>query len=510
MHKLSSFFKFSAIGAGISLLGALASAISTTHQTLEEKAAESSEAYESLRSEVASLNSELETTQQRIAELKGKGSLSFVEKQELTNLERANAALERQAGLQQQAASLANRQAAGYAASMISAKSETKDRIVVYDEELATEISVPAPERIDRIDKAQIDLERWESLKSSIAEETDSQSREELRQEQQELEDTLNDNIRFLLEHSASLYDSNGQPLREYQHITDRTEALFDEYIRVMDTNSQGAYTSIEGILERTLHQDVLPSIRSQLESGSSLEDALASVWSAGLEADAGNAGVAQEDFLQYLSIFFADLEKSVPQMRKELQASLESTGQYSMGSADPLNPGTMEGFLSSLSDQEVRIVYDLVASGKTGSWKLEDFQAAVEEQSRFDLSESAAGLLEQAAASGSQLQAAMAASFSGSGLDTSQISQLTSLFQQLDSYDPARLFVETASGVQLNREELRRLNAEYQNQNAAAAGEEGDRFDSESFFLRKLPLSRSRKRGSHRCHPSTPLWGSL
>ena len=41
MHKLSSFFKFSAIGAGISLLGALASAISTTHQTLEEKAAES-------------------------------------------------------------------------------------------------------------------------------------------------------------------------------------------------------------------------------------------------------------------------------------------------------------------------------------------------------------------------------------------------------------------------------------------------------------------------------------
>ena len=49
------------------------------------------------------MNQELETTQARIKELKDQGSLTFVEAEELTKLERQNALLERQNALNREA-----------------------------------------------------------------------------------------------------------------------------------------------------------------------------------------------------------------------------------------------------------------------------------------------------------------------------------------------------------------------------------------------------------------------
>ena len=70
-----------------------------TQDHLLEWAAESAQQLEETQSSLESLNGELETTQDRIAELRNKGPLSLVEKEELAALEEANAKLERQKAL---------------------------------------------------------------------------------------------------------------------------------------------------------------------------------------------------------------------------------------------------------------------------------------------------------------------------------------------------------------------------------------------------------------------------
>lgn len=66
----------------------------TVNQLKEELSATTQEIAD-LHSEQESLNSELETTQQRIAELKAQGTLTFTEEAELTRLQKENAELER-------------------------------------------------------------------------------------------------------------------------------------------------------------------------------------------------------------------------------------------------------------------------------------------------------------------------------------------------------------------------------------------------------------------------------
>ena len=55
--------------------------------------------YENNEGELTSLNSELDTTRQRIDELQAKGTLTFTEKEELENLQNQNAELDRQKSL---------------------------------------------------------------------------------------------------------------------------------------------------------------------------------------------------------------------------------------------------------------------------------------------------------------------------------------------------------------------------------------------------------------------------
>ena len=67
-----------------------------------DKASNSLTAYQSEASDLQSLQSELSTTSERIAELKSQGTLTITEESELANLQRQNAELERQVELKQQ------------------------------------------------------------------------------------------------------------------------------------------------------------------------------------------------------------------------------------------------------------------------------------------------------------------------------------------------------------------------------------------------------------------------
>lgn len=66
-----------------------------TVKQLKEELSETTQEIADLHSEQENLNSELETTRQRIAELKAQGTLTFTEEAELTRLQKENAELER-------------------------------------------------------------------------------------------------------------------------------------------------------------------------------------------------------------------------------------------------------------------------------------------------------------------------------------------------------------------------------------------------------------------------------
>lgn len=91
----SPFGKFALIAVGIAgIVGALDQLI-TTHDEYVDKLKETSDEISDVRSDIKSLNSELELTQERINELNRKDKLSFTEKEELKNLKAQNAELER-------------------------------------------------------------------------------------------------------------------------------------------------------------------------------------------------------------------------------------------------------------------------------------------------------------------------------------------------------------------------------------------------------------------------------
>ena len=97
-----SFIAFYAVSEAINLLfkglQALWNLVPTQDHLLEW-AAESAQQLEETQSNLESLNGELESTQDRIAELRNKGPLSLMEQEELDALEEANVKLERQKAL---------------------------------------------------------------------------------------------------------------------------------------------------------------------------------------------------------------------------------------------------------------------------------------------------------------------------------------------------------------------------------------------------------------------------
>lgn len=96
-----TFLTTNPIGWAILTIGAIVSVIAilekvtVTVEEQREKLEELKSAHSEIKSELESLNSELKTTAERMAELEGKGNLTFTEKEEYDNLVKTNNELQR-------------------------------------------------------------------------------------------------------------------------------------------------------------------------------------------------------------------------------------------------------------------------------------------------------------------------------------------------------------------------------------------------------------------------------
>ena len=101
-----------AAGAAIVATIAIVDALTESFEEAQEKSAESRDAYESTKSELQSLESELETTSARIDELNSKEKLTVVEQAELEKLEALNQQLLTQKAIQEKIAGIQQTEAA--------------------------------------------------------------------------------------------------------------------------------------------------------------------------------------------------------------------------------------------------------------------------------------------------------------------------------------------------------------------------------------------------------------
>lgn len=94
-QMLPAFGKIAVVAGAILIAVKIVDAFTISAAEANEKLEKTVQEVADLHSEQESLNSELETTRQRIAELKAQGTLTFTEEAELTRLQKENAELER-------------------------------------------------------------------------------------------------------------------------------------------------------------------------------------------------------------------------------------------------------------------------------------------------------------------------------------------------------------------------------------------------------------------------------
>ncbi|MBQ0036438.1 MAG: hypothetical protein KBT35_05930, partial [Firmicutes bacterium] len=231
----------------------------------QEKAKESKAKLDELTSEIESLNSELQTTKDRIRELEGKSSLTLVEEDELTKLKLQNDELEREIYLRNKAVESQGKQAAKDAEAALT----TKVNQSFSDDEIENPGIAAYKQRnkVDRIDNFQDhinsanqkreELKKLEEQQKKIEEKygndidkysddktwkTNQDKIESHSESISQLEESMSDYYLQLSEEDDALYDSNGRLIDGFEETGDRLRNVYDSYA----TYIHNGKTSIE------------------------------------------------------------------------------------------------------------------------------------------------------------------------------------------------------------------------------------------------------------------------
>ena len=395
---------------------------------VKQKADAARDTYNGTKTELQNVNTELETTQSRIAELEGKkGSLSFVEATELEKLKQVNeelslqkTILEKMAGVQQEeAAKAANDVLTKPQRAWTTGEKETPQ----YEWDDPTYKQFQG----DIIDKAQSQVDRLADLESQRSDlliklsnynqedmvestgwqkfignltpwDADNKALKDLDQEISKIKAGLLDSESVIRLNFQSLFDENGGIIPGYEGTVQRINNLFN-----------GLSDSVD---EATQKQEVFDNIFKNNDSFKAAKEGLIELAKAN-----GEAGITAED---------------VKNNYKELYDYIENSPAISM--SDLVSGINAEAFAG-----------DFKTEIDSATVSLEEFSTSVE----------------NAINKQSLAVSALNSSASATGLSTDEIDKLTIAYKDLDSFDAQSLFENTAHGVIVNRDALKALQDE-------------------------------------------------
>lgn len=341
-----------------------------TFSTAQKHMEESASAYESNYSELQSINSELETTSSRIAELKSQGTLTFAEETELAKLERQNSLLEAQQKLKQGTTDSAQKQAASDAATSINFKSEksiqTRTDKNGMDMQVAIDRKQYVKEQVSMMQEAQRQIDEASDKinsgdKSKKWKKQLESAQNNLNEYKQNAMNTLSD----LNSEAENLYDKNtGQVINGYESLVNEINGLnnlvnnFD--LSPLEKNKATIDSFFDGSAGTNFLKDELIDVA---KSGEITTDTLADM---GLTLE--DLGLSGKDGLSALNKYFKDLASSADEANssvKEFDGSLQSITDASESENQDKNWNTV----SELFDKAKEL-------DKNKKWGTDDFQS--------------------------------------------------------------------------------------------------------------------------------------
>ena len=375
-------------------IGAMAlidDAMNTSDKEAMDAANQSMKAYEDERAKVEELSGELNTTKERIDELKAKGSLTLVEQNELENLERTNTLLEtelkyREAIAQQAAAAAAEDAANALTNRAFVVGEDYAGNTTAYEQNFWTrwaglDYGGRYADRIEYVTALYDRLQELEQQKANLENElfnTDPSDTKRIAELNSQIESVGTQITSVRTEWTAaaegiitlnnSLHTSTGTVVSGYEDLV----ARIDEYFEHVASGSDKAIKKqkeIEDLLAR-------PSLYNYVERAKELASEMNGITLDDLTSQfpvLANAAEAAGIDLQALVDIINSLAgtKNFDEMRNQILAKSGGANSF----ADLFQ---MRDWLSELSDEEIEILYGIYESQDTSSWSFADWVAAL------------------------------------------------------------------------------------------------------------------------------------
>lgn len=318
-----------------------------TTENLREKLSDLKSEISDVKSEIESLNDELETTRERMAELLSKDSLSFIEQEELENLQKQNDLLEREIYLLEQRDKRLQREAQKTFDDAMDNETALIDKDNdgekdVYNSDFEYNI-VKYEKALDAYEKAKqnlVDAEKSEDEKSiKKAEKKLAKAEKRLNKIEGEVDETLNE---YLTDAEGIDYASADTETRKYLDYIYNTEGK----LNILRGGKQAKSMEIKRIFDKSDMANVSAEIDTLVENliktpGDKTIIAQISEQCKLAEKDLKAVGLSVQDATDYFTLFASEANyttisgkiKEVDEATKRLKTSLSGFDTSSLDS---------------------------------------------------------------------------------------------------------------------------------------------------------------------------------
>lgn len=416
-------------GVGIALVlkgvTELADFLIVTQDELKDTASTSVEAFETTKSSIQDINSQLDENTAKINELKAKGKLTYVEQAEVNKLEKTNKKLEKQLELQEKLLV-----AQGYQAAKDTGK-------------VLKGYTLPSSSTVDSMSSVEnymygFNNGNGDTVETKLKDTTNLQGQiEALNYYNQILETTASS--------TSEWEDANEKAMEAETNLNNaisniQTELLNMEY--AYDLIADKPYESLnntEKFIKETYdsYNNALLEMEKVVDPSSYYETVFDNVFSSDTLED------TQDKLIKLAKT--GKLKSSTINSYEDLENALKDTDVSAKDLIDSLKN-------NGLSANELAVQIEALADNP--------FSSIAGLQNRTDV---LAASFKKAKEDVESLATAITESVGASGLSSDSITAIEGIFVGMDNYDPEKLFEETANGIHLNADELAKLNKEYE-----------------------------------------------
>lgn len=487
-NALGAFGKIGLVIAALTAAYKLADHFIVTGEEAKAMMKESVSDYNNAANEVKELNSQLSENQRQIAAINSKGGLSFVEQGELEKLRQSTQYLKIQADLKQKEA---DRKAAEVGKAVES--SYKKNNLSLVSEGKINEFKKAYQENngIDIDNFASGDISKGIYLAKRLSEGTKDINGQvlALRAYKNILNDLQNtsdadpldiENVKAQIDDIGGFLD---QKILDYIDVIQAIESI-PERLRTSNQNQilSDAKESLDFIYKETdpykwnqMKLDDLFSRNDLADARAELVKMASSMKSVGITADdiktkfpalanaARQAGIDIEDVVNDINSAAGVYD------RDEALNYLKTSYKYADSIRNPqeaaLAVAKYSDWVENLSEDDLSIVYSIAIKEDTSGWTLDDWKENLEvtKAAIADSIDTIQSDVQKAIDTQNNLTAALAAGNSATGMTAEQVKNVVDAFKDVEGFNIAELFENTATGVQMSADAFKRLNKNLQ-----------------------------------------------